>query len=81
MGFFKQLVSFALLSASLQGLAHGADYPQEDINSGKALQQMSKTAYDTALARLDGSGKCTKENVRVRKEWYVVNIFRSATYI
>ncbi|KAI2468693.1 Di-copper centre-containing protein [Annulohypoxylon bovei var. microspora] len=69
MGFFKQLLTFALLGASLQGLALGADFPQEDIDSGKALKEISKQAYDNALARLDGSGECTKENVRVRKEW------------
>ncbi|KAI1209703.1 Di-copper centre-containing protein [Annulohypoxylon truncatum] len=69
MGFFKQLLTFALLGASLQGLALGADFPQEDIDSGKALKEISKQAYDTALARLDGTGKCTKDNVRVRKEW------------
>ncbi|KAI1384092.1 Di-copper centre-containing protein [Hypoxylon trugodes] len=70
MGFLKKLVPFALLGASLQGVALGADYPQEDVDSGKVLQQLGKTALDTALARLEGSTSgCTKENVRVRKEW------------
>ncbi|KAI1375351.1 Di-copper centre-containing protein [Hypoxylon crocopeplum] len=71
MGFVKKLLSFALLGASLQGLALGDDFPPEDIESGKALQQLSKTAYDNAIARLEASpsSTCTKENVRVRKEW------------
>ncbi|KAI0839162.1 Di-copper centre-containing protein [Hypoxylon sp. FL0890] len=71
MGFFKQLLAFALVGASLRGLALGADYPQADIDSGKVLQELGKTAKETALARLESStnSKCTKENVRVRKEW------------
>ncbi|KAI1104576.1 Di-copper centre-containing protein [Jackrogersella minutella] len=69
MGFLKYILPLALLGASLQGLVLGADYPQADIDSGKALKDMSKRAYDNALARLDGSSTCTKENVRVRKEW------------
>lgn len=70
MGFLKKLLPFALAGASLQGLAVGADFPQEDINSGKALQQIGQTALDNALARLEGgSSTCTKENVRRRKEW------------
>ncbi|KAI2616100.1 Di-copper centre-containing protein [Hypoxylon sp. NC1633] len=71
MGFVKQLLSFALLGASLRGLALGDDFPQEDIESGKALQQLSQTAYNNALARLEASpsSTCTKDNVRVRKEW------------
>ncbi|KAI2776679.1 Di-copper centre-containing protein [Daldinia loculata] len=70
MGVFKKLLPFALAGASLQGLAVGADFPQEDINSGKALQQIGQTALDNALARLEGgSSTCTKENVRRRKEW------------
>lgn len=70
MGFLKQLLTFALVGASLQGLALGADYPQADIDSGKVLQELSKTARENALARLGkSSSTCTKENVRVRKEW------------
>ncbi|KAL7620655.1 hypothetical protein AAE478_009650 [Parahypoxylon ruwenzoriense] len=83
MGFIKQLLSFALLGASLQGLAFGDDFPQEDINSGKALQQISKTAYDAALARLEASpsSTCTKENVRVRKEWRKIPEGERASYV
>ncbi|KAF3057392.1 putative tyrosinase central domain-containing protein [Daldinia childiae] len=70
MGFLKKLLPFALAGASLQGLAVGVDFPQDDINSGKALQQLGQTAMENALARLEGSSStCTKENVRRRKEW------------
>lgn len=55
MGFFKQLLKYAILGASLQGIALGADFPQEDIDSGKALKEISKQAMDNALARLDGT--------------------------
>ncbi|KAI0881487.1 Di-copper centre-containing protein [Annulohypoxylon maeteangense] len=81
MGFFKQLLTTTLLGASLQGLALGADYPQADIDSGKALKDMGKLAYDTALARLDGTGKCTKENVRVRKEWRYIPAAERIDYV
>lgn len=68
--FVKGILSFALLAASFQGQALGQTYSQGDIISGKALQQMGKTAYDNALKRLEGSNStCTKETVHVRKEW------------
>ncbi|KAI1657703.1 Di-copper centre-containing protein [Daldinia decipiens] len=82
MGFLKKLLSFALVGASLQGLAVGADFPQEDISSGKALQQLGQTALDNALARLEnGSSTCTKENVRRRKEWRNIPGEERKTYI
>ncbi|KAI8624806.1 hypothetical protein F5Y19DRAFT_467558 [Xylariaceae sp. FL1651] len=66
----KQFLPFALLGAILQGLVIGQTYSQDDINSGKALQQMGKTAYDTALKRIENSTSvCTKDTVHVRKEW------------
>lgn len=76
MGLVKKLLSLALLGASLQGLALGQDFPQEDIVSGKALLQISETAKNNALARIEASNSstCTKETVRVRKEWYVKRI-------
>lgn len=70
MVFVKQVLSYALLAVSFQGLALGQTYSQDDIISGKALQEMGKTAYDTALKRLEGStSNCTKDTVHVRKEW------------
>ncbi|KAI2604552.1 Di-copper centre-containing protein [Hypoxylon fragiforme] len=70
MGFIKNLLSLALLGALATALAP-LDFPQEDIDSGKALQEIGRTAYDTAIARLEAhpTAKCTKDNVRVRKEW------------
>ncbi|KAK5630655.1 hypothetical protein RRF57_006370 [Xylaria bambusicola] len=60
----------ALLATSYSGLVLGQTYSQDDINSGKALQQMSKIAYDTSMKRLEGStSNCTKDTVHVRKEW------------
>ncbi|KAI1175544.1 hypothetical protein F4777DRAFT_322007 [Nemania sp. FL0916] len=68
--FVNRILSLASVAASFPGLALGQTYSQDDIISGKALQQMSKTAYDTALARLEGStSTCTKDTVHVRKEW------------
>ncbi|KAI0533821.1 hypothetical protein GGR58DRAFT_94654 [Xylaria digitata] len=70
MVFIMRILSLALLVAFFQGFALGQTYSQDDIISGKALQQMSKTAYDTALKRLEGSeSNCTKDTVHVRKEW------------
>ncbi|KAI1342730.1 hypothetical protein F5Y15DRAFT_428693 [Xylariaceae sp. FL0016] len=62
--------SLFLLGTSIQGLAFGQNFTQEDIDSGKAIQQLGKTAYDNAVKRLEGStGSCTKDSVHVRKEW------------
>ncbi|KAI1082084.1 hypothetical protein F5B20DRAFT_46851 [Whalleya microplaca] len=70
MGLAKQLLSFAFLGASLQGLALAQDFSEPDIESGKALQEIGTTARNNALARIEASSStCTKENVRVRKEW------------
>jgi tyrosinase len=70
MVFVMRFLSLTLLATSFQGLVLGQTYSQDDIVSGKALQQMSKTAYDTALKRLEGStSNCTKDTVHVRKEW------------
>ena len=65
-----------LAATALPGLAAAATtpptYAQADIDSGKVLQQLSKTAYDAAWGRLPASGAgCTKANVKVRVEWYV----------
>ncbi|KAI6086654.1 Di-copper centre-containing protein [Hypoxylon rubiginosum] len=72
MGLVKKLLSLALVGASLRGMALGQlDFPQEDIDSGKALQSISATAKANALARLETAPTegCNKDNVRVRKEW------------
>lgn len=62
----------SLLASSLAGASLAADYSQEDIDSGKVLAELSKTAYDNAMARLSAetsTSGCTKDNVHVRKEW------------
>ncbi|KAI0023881.1 hypothetical protein F4780DRAFT_769121 [Xylariomycetidae sp. FL0641] len=70
MGLVKSLLSFALLGASLQGLVLGQNFTQADIESGKALEQLSKTAYENALKRTESpDSKCSKDKVHVRKEW------------
>lgn len=68
MGIVKKLLA-ALAATSL---AAAQDFTQEDIDSGAALKSLSQQALDAAMARLPESGDgCTKENVRVRKEWWV----------
>ncbi|KAL0930469.1 tyrosinase central domain-containing protein [Colletotrichum truncatum] len=62
----------ALLASSLVGASLAADYSQEDIDSGKVLAELSKTAYANAMARLSAetsTSGCTKDNVHVRREW------------
>ncbi|KAI1842959.1 hypothetical protein JX266_010812 [Neoarthrinium moseri] len=68
---FRQLLASVLLAASVHfEHAAGAPYPQSDIDSGKVLANLSQTAYNNAMSRLAiSTGTCTKENVKVRKEW------------
>ncbi len=46
-------------------------YPSADIDSGKVLGDIAKYALTTSLGILDASkgAACTKDTVRVRKEW------------
>jgi hypothetical protein len=49
--------------------------PLSDIDSGKVLAALGKTAYDNALSRIaSGKSNCTSKNVQVRKEWYVGHV-------
>jgi hypothetical protein len=51
----------------------GAARPnQVDIDSGKVLKELSKTAFNNAMKRLEHSGSkaCNKRNVKVFREWY-----------
>lgn len=69
MGLVKKLLA-ALAALSV---ASAQDFTQEEIDSGDVLKVLSKQALDAAMARLPDSGEgCTKENVRVRREWQVV---------
>ena len=41
-----------------------------DIESGKAIQALGKIAFDNAMARVNkATSGCTKDNVKIRKEW------------
>ena len=73
MAFLKRLLVLALASSAARAL-DVPEYSQEDIDSGAALQDMSKVAKDAALQRITASpsGECTAENVQVRKEWCVL---------
>lgn len=78
MGLLKRFLVLALASSAARGLAVPTaaappEYPQEDIDSGKALQDMSKLAKETALKRIseNPTETCNSDNVRVRKEWCV----------
>ncbi len=63
----------AVATALLAGIAVSASTPtftQAQIDSGEAIRQLSKTAYDTAIARAaKATTGCTKDKVRIRKEW------------
>ncbi|KAH6658162.1 hypothetical protein BKA67DRAFT_689345 [Truncatella angustata] len=60
-----------LLPLVTRQIAGIAQYSLDDIDSGKALAELSKIAHDNALSRLESGGphNCTKENVKVYKEW------------
>lgn len=72
----KSLGNSVLLAAALllcQAFAvpfAAQEVSQADVESGKALADYSKTAFDNAMKRLDQSDSaCTKDNVKIRKEW------------
>ncbi len=45
-------------------------FSMSEIDSGKATRQLSKTAYDNAMARVaKAKTGCTKDKVKIRKEW------------
>ncbi|SPO01150.1 related to monophenol monooxygenase (tyrosinase) [Cephalotrichum gorgonifer] len=68
MGIVKKLL--AALAATTLVAAQDTTFTQEQVDSGEALKSLSKQALDAALARLPESGEgCTRENVRVRREW------------
>ncbi|KAK3935751.1 hypothetical protein QBC46DRAFT_421335 [Diplogelasinospora grovesii] len=66
----KKLLLILAAAVSAQGFVLGAEYTQADIDSGKVLANLSKTAYENAMSRLGSSTSgCNKANVKVRKEW------------
>ena len=65
-----------LVSALLAGSAVGAPtaqiptFTQGEIDSGKAIRELGRIAYENAMARAaKATTGCTKDKVRVRKEW------------
>ncbi|OIW29032.1 Di-copper centre-containing protein [Coniochaeta ligniaria NRRL 30616] len=45
-------------------------FTQAQIDSGEAIRQLSKIAYDTAMARAaKATSGCTKDKIKIRKEW------------
>lgn len=69
-----------LLPGGVSGLViapRATNYTQEAIDSGAVLSDLNKQAYSNVLARLgnataagqNGTAQCTKDNVRVRREW------------
>lgn len=62
-------------AALLAGMAISAAIPtftQAQIDSGEAIRQLGKIAYDNAMARAaKATSGCTKDKVKIRKEWYV----------
>ncbi len=57
-------------TSTAQGLAAMPTYASADVDSGKAMRDLSKLAYDTAMARAaKGTHGCTKDKVKIRKEW------------
>lgn len=71
MGVVKKLLA-ALAATSLVAAQDTPQFQftQEEIDSGAALQSLSEKALENALARLPETGEgCTRETVRVRKEW------------
>lgn len=67
------LVKTAAVVAVLAGTALGASIPtftQAQIDSGEAIRQLGKIAYDTAMARAaKATTGCTADKVKIRKEW------------
>lgn len=66
----KLLAALAATTLLTGGASQTYEFSEEELISGEALKALSKEAYENALARLPESGEgCTRENVRVRKEW------------
>lgn len=67
------LQSLLLLLLAINSVLGGTQYTQDDIDSGKALTELSKIALHNALSRLENStsSTCNKNNVKVYKEWCV----------
>lgn len=67
------IMKLAVATALLAGIAVSSTIPtftQAQIDSGEAIRQLSKIAYDTSMARAaKATSGCTKDKIRYRKEW------------
>lgn len=67
------LVQTIATVVAVAGAALGAVIPtftQAQIDSGEAIRQLGKIAYDNAMARAaKATTGCTKDKVKIRKEW------------
>lgn len=74
------LLASAVLLAGSAISAPTAQIPtfsQADIDSGKAIRELGRIAYENAMARAaKATTGCTKDKVRIRKEWYVLRYDR-----
>jgi len=71
LSLLKPVVALALL-ASTAISATIPTFTQAQIDSGEAIRTLGKIAYDNAMARAaKATTGCTKDKVRIRKEWYV----------
>jgi hypothetical protein len=68
-----RVLNWLLLSGSCLALGQ---YSQDDVDSGQVLLDLGAEAYGNALGRLGNTSNttegCTPQNVRVRREWYVI---------
>ncbi|CAI4217905.1 unnamed protein product [Parascedosporium putredinis] len=71
MSVVKKLLAALAATTFLTGVAAQTyEFSEEELTSGDALKALSKQAMENALARLPESGEgCTRENVKIRKEW------------
>ena len=45
-------------------------FTQAEVDSGQAIRELGRIAYDNAMARASkATTGCTKDKVRIRKEW------------
>ncbi|KAL2115299.1 hypothetical protein VTJ04DRAFT_9554 [Mycothermus thermophilus] len=64
------LVAGVLLAGHAAAAPQIPNFTQEEIDSGYALRELSRIAYENAMARVEKSTSgCTKENVQIRREW------------
>lgn len=72
------ITKVAAATALVVGMAACTSIPtftQAQIDSGDAIRQLGKMAYDIALARAaKATSGCSKDKIRIRKEWRVATL-------